>query len=162
MDGATASGALGDHREVAMDVRLARVVVAAGAVACMGCAKVVGDGDGVVDDEDVPAPGWEAVLEGHHHDVSGTAVIVDDATIEIRDFHYDGGGINARVYLLADGEAFHRDWELTDNLVGEPFDGETLVLEIPDDAPFADWNLLTLWCVPAAVSFGDGLFRPPE
>ena len=126
------------------------------------CGKAVGGGDGVVDEGEVPQVGWIAEIDGHHHGVAGTAVIVDASTIEIADFHYDGGGLNTRVYLLADGEDFHADFELTDNLVGEEFDGDVLELVIPDEASFEEWNLLTLWCVPAAVSFGDGVFVPPE
>ena len=94
--------------------------------------------------------------------MAGEAVIVDEDTIEIRDFSYDGGGINARIYLLADGERFHRDLELTGNLVGEVFDGDVLEITIPESAPFDSWNLITLWCVPAAVSFGDGVFERPD
>ena len=124
---------------------------------------MVGEGDGVVDDDEVPQIGWEAVLETRSHDVAGTAVLVDERTVEIRDFVYDGGGVNARFFLLADGEEFHRDYELTDNLEGEESNGETLVLELPDTAADGmDWNLLTLWCLPFEVSFGDGVFQPPE
>ena len=127
-----------------------------------GCAKAVGDGDGIVSADEVPGVGWSAELIGEQHDVAGLAVIVDERTIEVQDFVYDGGGINSRLYLLADGEDFHRTWELTDNLVGAPFSGDTLTVDIPDDAPFEEWNLITIWCVPAAVSFGAGVFQPPE
>ena len=125
-----------------------------------GCAGPVGTGDGVLADDEVPAVGWEALIVGEHHDVSGAAFIVDASTIEV-DLTYDGGGLNARLFLLIDGEDFHRDFELTDNLVGQALDQETLTLEIPAEAPFEAWNLITLWCIPAAVSFGAGVFEPP-
>lgn len=135
-----------------------------GLVGCGG--GMVGDGDGVVDLDEVPGVGWRATLEGTAHDVAGEAVLVDDGdgglAIEVRDFVYDGGGLNARFFLLADGEAFHRDHELTDNLVGSPSNGETLVLPVSADSPPDDWNLITLWCIPANVSFGSGVFEPPE
>lgn len=136
-----------------------RWFVMMGLVACGG--GVVGDGDGVLDADEVPEVGWIAELEGSAHDVGGTAEILDDRTIELRDFTYDGGGLNARFFLLVDGEGFHRDLELTDNLVGEPSDGDTLTLEIPDGSSFEDFNLLTLWCIPAGVSFGAGVFQEP-
>lgn len=126
----------------------------------VGCGKTVGTGDGVVDPDEVPDVGWIAELRGHHHDVGGTAEIIDENTIEITDFTYDGGGINSRFYLLADGEDFHKDYELSDNMVGDEFTGDTLTLDI-SGIPFEEWNLITLWCVPAAVSFGDGVFRAP-
>ncbi len=122
----------------------------------------VGDGDGVLDTEEIPGVGWEAEIMGTAHDVAGTAVIVDEDTIEIEGWTFDGGGINARIFLLVDGDDFNRDIELTDNLVGDPSDGDTLVLDLPGDVGFEDFNLLTVWCIPAGVSFGDGLFEPPE
>lgn len=127
----------------------------------LGCAKSVGDGDGVIDADEVPEVGWIAEIVGEHHDVGGVAEIIDERTIEITDWTYDGGGINSRFFLLVDGADFHRDFEISDNQVGEEADGATLTLTIPDDAPFDEWNLITLWCLPASVSFGAGVFRAP-
>ncbi|MEL6349247.1 MAG: DM13 domain-containing protein [Myxococcota bacterium] len=127
----------------------------------VACSNVVGSGDGVVDEDEVPGVGWFAELDTLAHDVSGTAVIVDEDTIEIEDFVYDGGGLNARFFLLADGAEFDRDIELTDNLVGSPSDGQTLTLTIPNGVAFDEWNFITLWCIPAGVSFGEGVFEPP-
>ncbi len=123
----------------------------------------LGDGDGVVQDDEVPGPGWTAEVIGTAHDVEGTAVIVDDQTLEIRGFTYDGGGINARVFLVVDGQPFSDRFELTDNLVGTgPYDDDVLPLDLPADAEPGDWNAITLWCVPAGVSFGFGVFTPPD
>ena len=140
-------------------MRLGWLVVAS--IVFSGCGKTVGDGDGIVDPDEVPDIGWIAELRTHHHDVAGTAEIIDENTIEIRDFTYDGGGINSRFYLLADGEDFHKDYELTDNLVGDEYNNDVLTIQIPDQAEFENWNLITLWCVPAAVSFGDAVFKAP-
>jgi len=139
-----------------MDVRWIAVLLVA-----TGCAKQVGEGDGVVDDSEIPEVGWIAELTGHHHGVAGTAELIDDNTIEIRDFVYDGGGINSRFFLLADGGDFNRDAEISDNMVGDEYDGDVVTLVIPEDIPVDSWNLITLWCVPAAVSFGDGVFEAP-
>jgi hypothetical protein len=128
-------------------------------VACGG--GPVGDGDGVLDGDEVPAVGWTAELVGTAHDVAGTATITDEQTIELTDFTFDGGGLNARFFLLVDGEDFHRDLELSDNLVGTAFDAESLTLDLPAGTSFTDFNLLTFWCIPAGVSFGTGVFEPP-
>ncbi|MFK7930507.1 MAG: DM13 domain-containing protein [Myxococcota bacterium] len=133
------------------------------ALILVACGGPVGDGDGIVDDNEVPQIGWQAPLVGTAHDVAGTAVLVDENTLEIRDFIYDGGGLNARFFLLPAGGDFNRDIELTDNLVGSPSDGQTLTLTIPDGVAQEDWNAITLWCIPAGVSFGTGVFEaPPE
>jgi len=126
-----------------------------------GCAKTVGSGDGVLQDSEIPQVGWIAEIGGLHHDLAGSAEIVDESTIVIQDFVYDGGGINARFYLLIDGEDFNKDLEISDNLVGTEFNGEELTLDLPPGAMLDDFNLLTFWCVPAAVSFGNGVFQAP-
>lgn len=126
------------------------------------CTGLPGDGDGVVDDDEIPGPGWTAELVGTAHDVAGEAVLVDEGTIEVRDFDYDGGGLNARFYLVVDGAPFDASLELTDNLVGTgPYAGDTLTLTLPEAAAPGTWDSLTLWCVPARVSFGFGTFSPP-
>lgn len=149
------------RRRAAVGMRAMGALLSLGAVAC---GKVVGEGDGIVDDASAPGPGWVAELEGRFHDVAGTATITEEGTVRITDFSYDGGGINARVYLVVDGAPFDRTLELSDNLVGTgPYDGTaTLELEIPAQASPGSFDSLTLWCVPAAVSFGFGVFQPPE
>lgn len=129
---------------------------------CQG--GMVGDGDGVLDTEaGLPAVGWRAALTGYAHDVGGEAVITDERTLELRGFTYDGGGINARVFLLVDGAPFDDTWELSDNLVGTgPYDGETLTLQLPGGAiGDPSWDSVALWCVPAGALFGLGVFEPP-
>ncbi len=112
--------------------------VAAWAVALGACSGPVGEGDGVVDADEVPGIGWTATFETLPHDVAGTAEIVDEETIELRDFTFDGGGVNARLFLVAAGARFSDDFELTDNLVGTVYDGDTFTVDIPDDAPFEE------------------------
>ena len=55
------------------------------------CGPTLGDGDGVIDTDEVPGVGWEAEFVTRAHDVAGRAVIVDETTIELRDFTFDGG-----------------------------------------------------------------------
>lgn len=139
------------------------LLLALSLAACAPANAPVGDGDGVVDTDELPGPGWTAEIVGTAHDVAGTAVIVDEDTLEIRDFTYDGGGINARVFLVVDGAPFSDTLELTDNLVGTgPYDGDVLTLDLPADAAPGTWDAITLWCVPARVSFGFGVFAPPS
>jgi len=126
--------------------------------ACGG--GIVGDGNGIVDE--VPDVGWTAEIEGAFHDLAGFAEIIDGNTIDINDFSYDGGGLNARLFLVVDGAEFSEDYELTDNLVGSEFANETLAVHIPDQAEFENWDSIVMWCVPAGVSFGMGVFEPPN
>ena len=125
-------------------------------------ACTVGTGDGVVQDDEVPMAGWTAQIATLAHDTSGTAVLVDDTTLEVRDFTFDGGGIDARLFLVVDGAPFFRDFELTDNLVGTPFEGETLTLQVPEDATPGTWDAISLWCIPAGAAFGTCTFGAPD
>jgi hypothetical protein len=45
--------------------------------------------------------------------------------------------------------------------VGTEFSADSLTLDLPAGTTFEDFNLLTLWCIPAGVSFGSGVFEAP-
>jgi hypothetical protein len=106
-----------------------------------------------------PKVGFAAALETHHHNVSGTVVAVDDCTLEIRDFTYDGGGVDVRL-TGARGEAYASGITLSDNMLGEPADGETRSFSLPEGITLDDFDHLSIWCVLAAESFGDGQLKP--
>lgn len=103
--------------------------------------------------------GFAAELETHFHDVSGTVVAVDDCTLEIRNFTYDGGGLDVRL-VAAQGEAFGNGITLSDNMLGEPADGETRTFHLPDGVTLDDFDHLSIWCVAVSESFGDGQLKP--
>ncbi|MDF7823262.1 DM13 domain-containing protein [Pontiellaceae bacterium B12227] len=92
------------------------------------------------------------------HDVSGTAHIVNNRTVELRNFNFDGGGIVIEVYV-SPNPSFSPYVSISDDLFGTVFNNETLVLEIPDGANLDDFNYISIWCVAAGVSFGDGPFQ---
>ena len=46
-----------------------------------------------------PEVGWQAELATLFHDVSGTVTIVDDDTVRVDDFVFDGGGPLVFFYL---------------------------------------------------------------
>ena len=129
-----------------------------------GCGLLPFPGDGQIDEDEVPEVGWEAELRPFLEEVSGRAVIVDGQTIEISDFTYDGRGLNTRFYLVADGLSFTDEVELSGgNWVREdPYDKETITMNIPETASFVEWNVITFWEVPVGLSFGHGQFLPPK
>jgi mono/diheme cytochrome c family protein len=95
------------------------------------------------------------------HDVGGTATIVDDCTIVIEDFSFDGGGIDVRFTTGSDGD-YSRGLNLGGgNLVrSEPYDGETVTLTVPEGHTLDEIDGLSVWCIAVGVSFGDGEFAP--
>ncbi len=62
--------------------------------------------------------GHRAVLAGRAHGVGGTVEVVDDCTLVVRAFTYDGGGVNVRFYGAAGSAGFQDGTALTGNLLG--------------------------------------------
>ena len=109
---------------------------------------------------DDPRVGYEAALSPRAHDVSGTARIVDNCTIVIEDFNYDGGGIVVEVYGFQDLE-FTSGVSLSGNLLrDEPYVNETLMVPLPDGVTLDDVPVISIWCVAVSMSFGEGAFGP--
>ncbi len=130
------------------------------------------DDDTAGDDDDAPVSacggsatharvGSTAVLVNHFHDISGTATIVDDCTVRIDAFGFDGNGINVQIYA-GQGGNYSSGFSLSENLVNFPigYQNETLWLTLPITRTLDEVDGLSVWCVPVGVSFGDGLFSP--
>ena len=106
-----------------------------------------------------PRVGQVAELSTRFHEVSGTATIVDDCTIVIEGFTFDSRGIDVQVYAGMGGD-YDGGFSISEDLLrGRPYEGETLTVTLPAGRTFDDLDGISIWCVPAGVSFGDGLFR---
>jgi hypothetical protein len=105
--------------------------------------------------------GWTAELEEKAHNVGGTAEIVDNCTVEIRNFTYDGGGIVAEIYGAANPGEYASGFSMSSNLVrSEPYESERLTFTLPDGKTLDDLGAISVWCVDADVDFGSGEFTP--
>lgn len=104
--------------------------------------------------------GQQAQLVTSFHNVGGTAIIIDDCTIEITGFSFDGGGINTQIYLGNDGEfrGSQGGFSVSGNLVGTVFLDQTMRVTLPPGKTLDDFNSISVWCVPVSVSFGTGFF----
>jgi cytochrome c len=111
-------------------------------------------------DADHPRVGQTAILSTRQHEVSGTATIVDNCTIEITDFNYDGRGIVVQVYTGVDG-VFRGEgvYPISPDLVGPRYTDATLELTLPAGVTLDDFNSISIWCVAVGISFGDGIFN---
>ncbi len=133
-------------------------------IALAGCDQAAPLAPAITDcGSDHPAVGAVAILETHFHDVAGTATIVDNCTIEITDFVFDGAGIDVRA-VLSDGPEFSSFDIISEDLRDDgPYDETTLTLSLREGMTLdgilheSMWYL-SIWCVPAGVSFGDGPF----
>jgi hypothetical protein len=111
-----------------------------------------------------PKVGWTANLSTLAHDVSGSVTIVDEDTVRVDDFTYDGGGIVVKFYLgLSDAQpAFINGLPIGEDLFGTSYDGtqEAFTVDLPQGETVEGFNAISVWCVAAGANFGSGTFLP--
>lgn len=100
------------------------------------------------------------------HGVSGTARVVDNCTIVVEHFYYDGIAADSRFILLKD-----YDWSnyiiLTDSMMrNEGFQDETITLPLPAGTNLDNINMISLCCLPGLDylgngNLGEGVFQAP-
>ncbi|MBC7974875.1 MAG: DM13 domain-containing protein, partial [Myxococcales bacterium] len=104
--------------------------------------------------------GQTAVLETHIHGTSGKATIIDDCTVEISEFTYDGGGIFVQVFGAIDRD-YQRGFAMTSKDLRKPggYSNAVLRVNLPADRTLNDLDSIAVWCVPAGANFADGLLE---
>ena len=106
-----------------------------------------------------PRVAQRAVLQRYIHGTSGVATIIDDCTVDITGFAFDGGGIDVRVYggLRRD---FQRGFAMGNDLrrPGGYKDAKVRV-NLPPGRSLDDLDGISIWCVPAGANFADGLLE---
>ena len=106
-----------------------------------------------------PLVGTTRTLSTRFHGVSGTVTVVNDCAVRIDDFHFDGGGIDVRIFGGAD-LGFGDGFIMSSGLVRSPgYEGETVVGVLPEGMTLDDLGAISVWCVPVGVSFGDASLR---
>jgi mono/diheme cytochrome c family protein len=109
-----------------------------------------------------PRVGWTADLgintgEGQ---VSGFVTMVDDCTLQLTNFSYDGSGIDVRVYG-SKSSSFSPGFIIGPDLVGQVFTRATLSVTLPAGTTLDDLDWVAIWCVDAKANFGSGPFQHP-
>ncbi|MCM2681334.1 DM13 domain-containing protein [Echinimonas agarilytica] len=105
--------------------------------------------------------GWSGTFQTYAHNVSGVARIVDDCTIEVSQFTYDGEGPDVYFYgaldrLFSSPEAF----SIGNQLNGQVYVDSTISLRLPANKTLDDLTGLSVWCVDFNANFGDVEFTP--
>ena len=111
-----------------------------------------------------PSVGQTTTLSTLFHGVSGLATIVDDCSIEITGFNYDGQGITVYVYGGLGGNYSDRNggpgFPIGMNLIrSTPYADETLRVTLPPNKTLDDLDGVSIWCSDVDISFGDGMFN---
>ena len=109
-----------------------------------------------------PTVGHVAELSTIFHGVQGTATIVNDCTIRIDDFFFDGNGIDVRIYAGLGGD-YDGGFAITGDLFNFPtgYNGATVYAVLPEGRTLDDLDGISVWCVTAKVDFGSGTFAAP-
>lgn len=102
--------------------------------------------------------GRSAELSSKAHGVSGTLTVLDDCTIEVANFNYDGGGPSVFFYAAVDRDFSNYSAILGPQLNGQEWINETLQLVIPDGISLDNFNSLSVWCSDFDANFGDVFF----
>jgi hypothetical protein len=104
--------------------------------------------------------GQVATLSTRAHMVSGQAKVVDDCTIEISNFNYDGGGLTTVYAYGAIGSNFGTGFKIGPNLKGKVYSNQTLTLTL-SAGDLDKLDSLSIWCEDAKANFGSGVFAAP-
>lgn len=112
---------------------------------------------------DHPMVGYSGTFTTFSHDVAGTATIVDNCTIEVTNFSYDGGGPDVYFYGAIDHAYAGADaFSIGTQLTGTVFNDDTVVLNLPSSKSLDDLNTLSVWCVDFSVDFGSLRFEASQ
>jgi Electron transfer DM13 len=101
--------------------------------------------------------GKTATLSTKAHGVSGIATVIDDCTIEIKNFNYDGGGLPDVFVYGAKASNYASGFPIGTNLFGTRRTNETLRITLKT-GDLDGLDGISIWCVRAGANFGDGLF----
>lgn len=105
---------------------------------------------------------WTAQLSNLAHKVSGKVTIVDDRTLLIEGFNYDGLGPQVYAYLgSSDSNSAYRMGRSIGPQLSQAYVNGRLSLQLPEGQTLDGWNALSIWCVDFRVNFGSGSFAPP-
>ena len=106
--------------------------------------------------------GYTGDFATHFHGVEGTATIVDDCTIQINNFSYDGGGPEVYFYAAVDLDFINSTaFQVGSELSGTFYNSSAITIKLPYGRTLDNFNSLSVWCVDFLVSFGDLEFTSP-
>lgn len=104
--------------------------------------------------------GASGILSELDHDVSGSVTVIDDCTLLVTNFNYDGRGPAVYFYAGTDG-AYNPDtsdaFRISGLLTGSPASNDQILLKLPDGKTLDDFNGVSVWCEAISASFGDTL-----
>jgi hypothetical protein len=105
--------------------------------------------------------GYYGFFETLAHNVSGRAEFIDDCTIKITDFNYDGGGPEVFFYGAIDHEYSASDaFAIGQKINGVAYNNAEIIIRLPDNKTLDDLTGISVWCVDFDANFGQVTFTP--
>merc|ERR1712226_1111072 len=103
------------------------------------------------------------------HGIGGTVYILDEKTLLVKGFTYDGAGPDAFFWVGTQGSPssvgtilpypfegkFYEYEDQSAPILSKRFNGEEIVLTLPDNLKATDIKWLSVWCRAFQVNFGD-------
>jgi len=109
--------------------------------------------------DDHPRVGQSAEFVGRQHDVSGSLRVIDNCTLEITNFVYDGGGVDVRA-IASPNRDYQNGIVLSEDLRrAGGYENESVQLNLPEGVTLDDVQGLSIWCVPFGADFGEAQFE---
>ncbi|MBW8191754.1 DM13 domain-containing protein [Neiella marina] len=103
--------------------------------------------------------GQSGHFQTYSHNVAGTATFIDNCTIEITNFDYDGEGPEVYFYAALNSQFDSPDaFIIGERLTGTVFSNDTLQVSLPQGKSLDDLDSLSVWCVDFSVDFGSLTF----
>ena len=110
--------------------------------------------------DDHPLVGQIVSLSTLQHQVAGDVRVVDNCTLEVTDFVYDGQGPRVFFFGALDSQYSSADsFVIGPRLNGRSYNGETLTLTLPDGTTLDDMNSISVWCADFRIDFGSAEFN---
>ncbi len=132
-----------------------------GWAACLTTSLVLGLAAAPQASADFYKTGWVADLPPGTHATDGIITIVDESTLQVEHFYYDGTAPAVYFYLGEDNtqQSFINGWEVPPMLDQEYVDA-SLTLSVPPPMTMADYNAISVWCAAFNANFTSASFAP--
>ncbi|VUD64030.1 hypothetical protein TDB9533_03231 [Thalassocella blandensis] len=102
--------------------------------------------------------GQQAKFSTKAYKVQGLVTVINDCSLLVSHFTYNGGGLLDVHLYTGSGGNFASGSALGENLYGIQHENENFVVPI-NSSQLNNLDAISVWCVGAKVSFGDGQFQ---
>jgi hypothetical protein len=105
--------------------------------------------------------GYYGFFDSSSHNVSGRAEFIDNCTIKITEFNYDGGGPEVYFYGAVDHKYNESGaFAMGQKINGIVYNNDEIILRIPNNKTLDDITGISVWCVEFQANFGQVTFTP--